>query len=153
VNLVEFVNEGGNVLVAGSSVQSDLYYDFAIEFSVDFDDKHTAVTDHFYGSNGTLSSSHVQNPAIALPFGASTFEHPILFRGVAVRLTGKNALTIPVLTANPTSFSFAKDETLRAIVNNDSPFLGTKIVLVAAHQSMNNARVTFTGSLDLLTNK
>ena len=80
---------------------------------------------------------------------------PINCTGIAHRLTQKNRYITPVLLANPTSYSFPinKLSDTKAVVAENSPFVGEKIVLVSAHQSINNARVVFCGSTDLFNDE
>ena len=103
--------------------------DALIEFSVDFDDLNTKIVDNF----GDLLLS-------------STFVEPvdnILIDGIGHRLTGKNPLIFPVLTASSTAYSFTSDQ--NNVINEKSPFVGNSLLAMSALQTRNNNRVVFTG--------
>ncbi|KAI9096573.1 Dolichyl-diphosphooligosaccharide--protein glycosyltransferase subunit WBP1 [Phlyctochytrium arcticum] len=148
--LLDFVNTGGNILLAASSDISEPLRDFAYEFSVDFDPAGSAVQDHFHAVHHDaglfLATKHVGSDAI-IPKSA---RGPILFRGVGHRVTKKNQLVQPLLVASSTAFSFVADgkEELTGDI-----LLGNEIALVSAMQARNNARVVFAGSVDMFSDK
>ena len=77
---------------------------------------------------------------------------PILFKGVAHRLTGRNPLAVSVLNGYDSTFSF--DSTiLNGIVDPNSPFVGSNVALVSALQTRNNARIVFSGSVDMFSDR
>ncbi|KAJ3008807.1 hypothetical protein HKX48_008331 [Thoreauomyces humboldtii] len=150
-NLLEFVNKGGNVLLAASSSISEAIRDFAYEFSVDFDESGTGVIDHFHkadASDATLvaASSFVGNK-VAVPHTVSSGA-PVLFRGVGHRLTGKNVLMQPLLTGSPTAYAY--DLADREVLEG-APLIGSGLVYVSAVQARNNARVVFAGSVEMFS--
>ncbi|RKO91975.1 Dolichyl-diphosphooligosaccharide--protein glycosyltransferase subunit WBP1, partial [Blyttiomyces helicus] len=147
--VIEFINSGGNVLLAGSSSISEAIRDLSIEFSVDFDEQGTAVTDHasHVGDDHNLVIAR-SRPAPLHPASPSASAGPVLFRGVGHRLTGKNPLVQPILVGEPSSYSFETRESVRL---EGSPLLGSGIALVSALQARNNARVVFSGSADLFS--
>ncbi|KAJ3089857.1 hypothetical protein HK102_005314 [Quaeritorhiza haematococci] len=167
-SIIDFINHGGNVLVATSSSVSEFIRDLSIEFSADFDERNTAVFDHF---NQVLASSSSSGPVIAssefvgndvalLPrsadgSGISKKEDipPVLFRGVAHRITGKNPLITALLVGSATSYSFDVNESEDTAVHPESPFVGHKVALVSALQARNNARVVFAGSSDMFSDE
>ncbi|TPX33262.1 dolichyl-diphosphooligosaccharide---protein glycotransferase [Synchytrium microbalum] len=141
--IIEYVNAGGNVLVAGSTSISETLRDLALEFSADFDEPGRNVLDAFSSpiteNPARITSSHyIANPHI-LP--SSITASTILFEGVGHRLTGRNPFIIPVLTGSASSYTGVKDGGVDA-----SSVLGTNNVLVSALQARNNARVIFAGS-------
>lgn len=162
-NLIDFINKGGNILVATSSNIAEVIKDFAIEFSVDFDDQATKVYDisnSFSGEGDSVpvfsSNFGTKAKSIITAGGVSVKDKislgPVLFDGVAHRLTRKNSLIVPVLSGPPTAYSLdLNDEGL--IVNPESPFVGSSIVYVSALQARNNARVVFSGSALLFSDK
>lgn len=160
-SLVDFVEKGGNVLLSGSSQIPEILRDFAFEFSADFDDSNTSLNDDFQsvklssGINALWSSSFGSKATPVLtpggnPVGQGVSMNPILFNGVTHRLTGRNPLVIPVLTGSSTSYSLQLGRK-GALVNPNSPFIGSNNVLVSAFQARNNARVVFSGSSDLFS--
>ncbi|KAJ3170531.1 hypothetical protein HDU88_008431 [Geranomyces variabilis] len=145
--LLEFVNKGGNVLIAASSQISEAIRDFAYEFSADFDEAGSAVYDHFSKADGSddgtlIAASNFGRTSSAIPTGLA----PVLFRGVGHRLTGKNPLMQPLLMGSPTTYAFEIADTDAV---EGQPLLGDGLVLVSAIQARNNARVTFAGSVDM----
>ncbi|KAJ3041658.1 hypothetical protein HDV00_008935 [Rhizophlyctis rosea] len=148
--VLEFIDKGGNVLVATSSDISEAVRDLAIEFSADFDDRGTAVIDHFLASGDDhtlIGSSHIVSSPISKELGSIP---PVLFRGVAHRLTGKNPLAKALLTGAATTYSY---EPRGSDSIAGSPIVGTDVTLVSALQARNNARVVFSGSAELFSDK
>ncbi|KAI8809344.1 Dolichyl-diphosphooligosaccharide--protein glycosyltransferase subunit WBP1 [Cladochytrium replicatum] len=142
--LIEFVNDGGNVLVAAASNVSDAIRDFALEFSADFDESGSAVFDEY--NAGPLEGSIVSKNVVSRTIVGETVGH-VIFRGVGHRITYRNPLMTAVLTGSDTAYSADRAEVL-----DGSPIVGQQLVLVSAIQARNNARVTFCGSLDLFSN-
>jgi len=69
--------------------------------------------------------------------------NPVLFKGVAHKLSSDNVLAVPILWGNPSSY-------IRSVSNS----VETKTIsLVSSLQGRNNARVIISGSLDLFSNK
>ncbi|KAI8897275.1 Dolichyl-diphosphooligosaccharide--protein glycosyltransferase subunit WBP1 [Globomyces pollinis-pini] len=135
-NLLEFVNQGGNVLLA-SSKPSEAINDFAYEFSVDFHT--TPVKDYFSNINDTIiTSANLLNSHHVVP---KTVKAPILYRGVGHKLSGKNALVQPLLVGGESTYSIGS-----------SALYGNKLGLVSYFQALNDARIVFVGSVDMFTN-
>ena len=151
-SLIDYVNAGGNVLIAASSDLSDALRDFSYEFSVDFDERGSAVFDYFNKADGDPLKvlSNVYSKASAEYVIGKTVQAgaPIVFSGVGHRLSGKNMLAFPVLTATSSAFSY--DKSSSSLLTGD-PLVGSSVVLVSAFQARNNARVVFSGSTDLFT--
>jgi len=155
-SIIEFVNKGGNLLVAASSDISESIRDLAIEFSVDFDESGTGVIDHFHRQKSDetthtlISSSNVNHDTYIIKKSDKS-NNPILFRGVGARLTGKNPLAVSVLSGEKTAFSY---NLKTDYVDKTHPAsMGSKTVLVSALQARNNARVVFSGSIDLFSDR
>jgi oligosaccharyltransferase complex subunit beta len=150
-SLLDFVNQGGNVLVATDSSTSETLRDFALEFSVDFDDQGTSVLDYFHSLDEpsllVLSSGTFPSKA---PF--STNKNPILFQGLGHRLSGKNQLSFPLLSAHPSSFSYSLKDLQDDPSLRGNPILGSDLSLVSLFQARNNARLVFTGSTLMFSN-
>ncbi|KAJ3119618.1 hypothetical protein HK100_000233 [Physocladia obscura] len=159
--VIDFVNRGGNVLVAASSQVSETIRDIAIELSADFDEKGNSVFDSFNspvkGKSDIISAKKFTGEHIIIPptlqGQISRGELPLLFRGVGHRLTGKNPLIIPVLVGNPTSFSYLDSTKGKAAPLTPGSLVGSSLVLISAFQARNNARVVFSGSVDLFKNE
>lgn len=152
--IIDFINEGGNVLLATDSSSSDTIRNLAIEFSVDFDEQNTIVRDQFNSVNdiGTVikvtnfdSENHLYDNGNFNPTKDS-----IVFSGIAHRLTGRNAFVRSVASANYTALSYdiADFGTLVGV-----PMSGEDISIASVLQARNNARVGFVGSTKLFSNE
>jgi len=76
-------------------------------------------------------------------------EAPILFRGIDQSLEEENQLLIPVLKASATSYGASPDDPV-----SEAPHTtGKKTVLLSVLQARNNARVLFSGSLELFSDR
>ena len=147
--VLEFIDMGGNVLVATSSAISEAVRDLAIEFSVDFEEKGTAAIDHFHASGDDhtiFATKHIASTPVApwLPSIA-----PVLYQGVAHRLPGKNPLIKPLLTGSASTYS--EEPKGRGFAPNT--LIGTAVTLVSALQARNNARVVFAGSVEMFSDR
>ncbi|KAI8845659.1 Dolichyl-diphosphooligosaccharide--protein glycosyltransferase subunit WBP1 [Chytriomyces cf. hyalinus JEL632] len=158
--VIDFINRGGNVVVAASSNVGESVRDIAIELSADFDEKGNAVFDHFQslpnGKTRVLSKKILGDTVIipnSLKKTIASGSTPLVFKGVGHRLTGKNPLVMPVLVGNPTSFSYLESTRGNTAPPAASALVGSSLVLVSALQARNNARVIFSGSVDLFKNE
>ncbi|KAJ3279198.1 hypothetical protein HK104_001661 [Borealophlyctis nickersoniae] len=150
--VLDFINKGGNVLVAATSDMSEAIRDLSVEFSVDFDDSDTAVIDHFLASDDDhtlVAASNFAENDIAVPKSVKE-GGPVLFRGVGHKLSGKNPLIRPLLVGAPTTYSYEPHD-VGTVAGNS--FIGSNVVLVSALQARNNARVVFAGSLEMFSDK
>ncbi|KAI9278680.1 Dolichyl-diphosphooligosaccharide--protein glycosyltransferase subunit WBP1 [Phascolomyces articulosus] len=140
VQLVKFVNEGGNLLVATANDPSLAIRDLAAEFEVEFDAMGANVYDHKDTEHDLISTSHIDAPSSII----DGIKKPILFRGVALSL-GSTPMLNSILKAEGTAFS-SDGYSSSASGRED-------IELVAAMQARNSARATFSGSLDLFSDR
>ncbi len=152
--LADFVDNGGNVLVAASSEIGDILRDFAMEIGVEPDERETAVIDHLNydiddDGDHTRLVVEPQNLINApLIVGKST-SNPILYQGLGMIADPDNSLVLEVLTGYTTSYSYNPTEAI-----DDYPHaVGKSTLLVAGLQARNNARVIFSGSLSLFSNE
>jgi len=149
--VLEFVDSGRNVIIAADSDISDFIREVASECNVEFDQEGTHVIDHvnydssdYHGQHTLLAADNFANaPAIFKNINA-----PVLFRGVAQDIEEDSDLLFPLLTGASTSYSHHSSNSVK-----DLHVAGSKLVLVSALQARNNARVIFSGSLDLFSNK
>ncbi|KAI8821030.1 Dolichyl-diphosphooligosaccharide--protein glycosyltransferase subunit WBP1 [Fimicolochytrium jonesii] len=152
-HVIDFVNKGGNVLLATSSSITEAVRDVAYEFSADFDDSGTAVIDHFNAVDEDptlIAASSFPDKNIKAVSAAVRNGGPVLFRGVGHRLTGKNPLMQPILIGAPTTYSYLKDDDEPL---EGGPLVGNGLVLVSGLQARNNARVVFAGSVDMFSDE
>ncbi|VDM22892.1 unnamed protein product, partial [Hydatigera taeniaeformis] len=149
--LADFVDNGGNVLVAGGPELGDAVRDFAGECGVEFDANNSSVIDH-YNFDEMDNGDHtliIVNPedAIKVPIITGGFKNPILYRGVGISTDPTNPLLISVLHGSATSYSYDT----RKIVSEYPTTVGKNTQLVIALQARNNARVVFTGSIEMFS--
>eukprot|EP00274_Cyanoptyche_gloeocystis_P003891 CAMPEP_0196660734 /NCGR_PEP_ID=MMETSP1086-20130531/41097_1 /TAXON_ID=77921 /ORGANISM="Cyanoptyche gloeocystis , Strain SAG4.97" /LENGTH=443 /DNA_ID=CAMNT_0041995305 /DNA_START=50 /DNA_END=1381 /DNA_ORIENTATION=- len=152
-SILAYIDSGHNMLVAASPATSSFTKELAAECGVKIDKVNSYVIDHFEFDASDISGNHtlitatnvIMNPVIV---GSEPFESPILFRGVGMKKMDSNALVTKILTAPTTSYSFVPDKAA------DDKLLatGADIVLMAAMQARNNARVTIAASLDMFSN-
>ncbi|CAJ0960140.1 unnamed protein product, partial [Mesorhabditis belari] len=150
----QFVDAGGNVLVAGDSNIGEAIRDIAADHGFEFDEADTSVIDHFNydvnldnGKHTTIVADKKQLTKTALVVGDTSKLNSILFKGVALVAAKKNKLKLDVLTASSTAYSFKPD----APIDEYPAAIGKQILLISALQARNNARVVFSGSLALFS--
>jgi len=73
---------------------------------------------------------------------------PVLFSGIG-QAAASSPLLYKVLSGNPSSYSHSPSKKVRDRLHS----AGTDVLLVSAVQTRNNARVVFSGSLDLFSNE
>ena len=96
-----------------------------------------------------IISDQVNQDAVAV-FGRKPTFAPILFRGVGHDIDDDhNPLLFRLLSAHSTSYSADIDEPLKT----EPHVYGKRTTLVSALQARNNARVVFSGSLELFSNR
>ncbi|KAH9252799.1 hypothetical protein BSLG_006599 [Batrachochytrium salamandrivorans] len=152
-DLIDYVNAGGNIVLAASSQLSAAVRDFAYEFSIDYDEARTAVYDHFNSLDGNPSNIFSSAFTKSSQFVVSETTRngaPIVFNGVGHRVTGKNLLTVPVLTASSSAYSYETTDKTSLL---GGPLLGEAVTLASVFQARNNARVAFVGSVDLFSDE
>ncbi|KAJ1344327.1 hypothetical protein BSLG_001137 [Batrachochytrium salamandrivorans] len=152
-DLIDYVNAGGNIVLAASSQLSAAVRDFAYEFSIDYDEARTAVYDHFNSLDGNPSNIFSSAFTKSSQFVVSETTRngaPIVFNGVGHRVTGKNLLTVPVLTASSSAYSYETTDKTSLL---GGPLLGEAVTLASVFQARNNARVAFVGSVYLFSDE
>ncbi|PWA43282.1 dolichyl-diphosphooligosaccharide-protein glycosyltransferase 48kDa subunit family protein [Artemisia annua] len=153
--ILEFVDSGKDLIVAADSSASDLIRNVAAECGVDFDEDPSAmVIDHgSYAVSGTegdhtliAADDFVQADVL---LGNTKIEAPVLFKGIGHSVNPANSLVLKVLSASPSAYSANPKSKL----SSPPSLSGSSISLVSVVQARNNARVVFSGSLDLFSNK
>lgn len=152
-DIIEFVDAGRNVLVAADSDIGSLVSSVATECNVIFDEKGTSVIDHlnfdvsdFDGKHDLIVAENVIDSAIIV--GEKASEAPILFRGVAQDIEEDSPVLFSILTGYPSTYSFSETGIAEKL-----HVAGKKTVLVSALQARNQARVVFSGSLEMFSDK
>ncbi|TMW43383.1 hypothetical protein DOY81_011536 [Sarcophaga bullata] len=141
--LAQFVDDGGNVLVAGSEQSGDALREFASECGFEIDEEGASVIDHLHYD---VSDKGDHTTILTAPNGAK----PLLYRGTGLLADKENSLVLQLLTAESTSYKLMNPE--QAI--KDYPHaIGRNTLLIAALQARNNARVVFSGSLHFFSDE
>jgi len=152
--VIEFVDDGGNVLMAGSSNSGEVLKDIASECGFEADEEGTFVIDHL--SYDAQDDGH-HNLIVADPSNlvksdkivGSDADSPFLYRGVGLLTDSDNPLVINILTGSSSSYSHNPEERVK-----DYPHAtGRNTVLIAGLQARNNARVVLSGSLDFFSDE
>lgn len=149
--LAEFVDDGGNVLVAGSEKSGDALREFASECGFEMDELGAAVMDHLHydiddtGDHTTILTAArnlLDAPAI-MGDSRRDEKRPLLYRGTGLLADKENSLVLQLLTAETAAYSYHPEQPIE-----DYPHaVGRNTLLITALQARNNARVVFSGSL------
>lgn len=148
-DFLDFIDEGGNVVMTASTDVGDAIKEIAAEVGIEIDDEGTSVIDHM---NYDTSDAGYHNLLVADDFistsvivGASP--KPVLFNGVGMAADSDNPLVIDILRASATAYSHAVDKDIL-----EYPLaIGNNLLLVAGMQARNNARIVIFGSHDMLS--
>lgn len=147
--IAEFIDDGGNVLIAASSSSGEALRELATECGFEIDEEKAAVIDHLNydveldeGDHTTIVAHPDKLINSELIVGTKKV-NPLLYRGTGVIVDRENSLVMPLLTAESTAYSYIPTQKIK-----DYPHaVGKATVLLAALQARNNARVVLSGSL------
>eukprot|EP00049_Salpingoeca_infusionum_P000799 m.42437 g.42437 ORF g.42437 m.42437 type:complete len:416 (-) comp10692_c0_seq1:2626-3873(-) len=148
-DIVQFVENGGNVFAAGSTASAEPIRKFAEQVGFTMDDTGTSVIDHtnYAQFDRTLVKTTNVLDVDVVTGGKST--NPILFRGTGLAVDTNNELAFVVASASATAYSANPNSK----VSSKPKTVGSNTVLVGATQARNNARVIISGSLDMFSNE
>lgn len=152
--ITEFIDGGGNVLVAASSKSGEALRELATECGFEVDEDGAAVIDHL---NYDVSDSGDHTKIVASPenlisspniVGSKTVA-PLLYQGTGLLADRENSLVLQVLSADSTAYSYIPENSIKEYPHA----VGRGTLLIAALQARNNARVVFSGSLFFFSDK
>ena len=155
--LAQFVDDGGNILVAGSEQSGDALREFASECGFEIDEEGASVIDHLHydvsdkGDHTTIltAARNLINAPSIVAESRKNGAKPLLYRGTGLLADKENSLVLQLLTAESTSYSYNPEQTIK-----DYPHaVGRNTLLIAALQARNNARVVFSGSLHFFSDE
>jgi len=110
-SILEFIDAGGNVLLAGGSKYSPFVSSIAESVGVKFEDVGTTVVDHFNYDQSDFDGEHnllvVDNFVNTEIIGKKSIA-PVLYRGNSLSLVSDNRLVFPLLHAHYTSYLLSK---------------------------------------------
>lgn len=137
--LVEFMKEGGNLLVATSSEISDSIRELGAECGVEFDTYESNVIDHFLFDRD-LDSELLHTAVGSVQYSRN--EHllpslvdssdPVIYRGIGHAVDSESVLPVHILQGNPSSYSANPREAVDGFPDN----AGTDTLLVSGIQVM-----------------
>ena len=158
-NLLQFIDDGHDLMIFGSSDASKFMRELVNEFGVDFDDYNSEVKDSLYlhpdsgvkGINQQLLNLHDEEIIISKNVINinNIFSKPngyILYRGIGMDLDPQNKYIFPILSGDKNSYSVSK---LTGEVYSN----GEHIKLVNGYQARNNKRIVVLGSTDICSDK
>lgn len=146
--ITDFIDGGGNVLVAGSSHSGDALRDLASECGFEIDEEGSTVIDHM---NYDVSDTGRHTKIVADPANlidapviiGSKNVSPLLYQGTGLIADSDNPLVLKLLSASSSAYSYNPDQPVKEYPHA----VGKNTLLIAALQARNNARVLFSGSL------
>jgi len=152
--ITQFLDDGGNILVAASSSSGDILQEIATECGFELDTEKSAVIDHLNydvkdEGKHTLLVADPSNLIKASTIVGSDQVGPLLFRGNGIIADRENPLVLEVLTADSSAYSYNPDDEITEYPH----VVGKNTLLIAALQARNNARVIFSGSLDFFSDE
>ncbi|KFH45645.1 Dolichyl-diphosphooligosaccharide--protein glycosyltransferase subunit-like protein [Hapsidospora chrysogenum ATCC 11550] len=162
--LIDFVNAGGNILIAQSSTHpsSTSIVSFLNELGISFPVERTGlVVDHFNHDTVSASEKHdvlVLDAPTPVRAGIKPFfsgnEGAVLALPHTVGHTlGAGQLLTPILRAPRTAYSYNPKEQSEAVDPDELFGAGAQLGLVSAFQARNSARVAVLGSAEMLQDK
>jgi oligosaccharyltransferase complex subunit beta len=132
---------------------SELWRDFAREFSIDFDDRDTFAIDHFsFGPDDKGDHTLLSVPAATTNNVVKTSK-PVLYHGIAHAAARDQPLVLPLLRGLETTYS-ADPNSKGTGIDEEGPYVaGTSTGLVTGFQARNGARILWSGSTDLFSDE
>jgi oligosaccharyltransferase complex subunit beta len=151
--ITEFIDGGGNVLVAGNSNLGEALREIASEVGFEADEEGTSVIDHlnYDAKDEGKHTLVVASPANLIKSSKMTggVTAPLLYRGVGLLTDPANPLVLQILTGSSTAYSHNPDLPITEYPHA----VGKQTVLIAGLQARNNARVVFSGSLEFFSDE
>ncbi|XP_063974487.1 dolichyl-diphosphooligosaccharide--protein glycosyltransferase 48 kDa subunit [Diachasmimorpha longicaudata] len=146
--VTDFIDGGGNVLVAGSSQSGDVLRELASENGFEVDEEGATVIDHLNydvsdSGHHTTIVADAENLINAPVIVGSKDVAPLLYQGTGLIADPENPLVLRLLTASSSAYSYNSDQPVKEYPHA----VGKNTLLIAALQARNNARVLFSGSL------
>lgn len=146
--ITDFIDGGGNVLVAGSSQTGDALHELASECGFEIDEEGSAVIDHlnYDVSDNGHHTKIVADPANLIDAPVIVGDknvQPLLYQGTGLIADTENPLILRLLTASSSAYSYNPNNPVKEYPHA----VGKNTLLIAALQARNNARVVFSGSL------
>jgi len=161
-SILDFIDEGHNVLLAADSTVSDPLREIATECGVEFDEEGSYVLDHFHSMSSNIDIADHTTVSIATDPQTTllvpvitgnkkiTERKPILFKGIAQTINAASGLNVAILRGYDTTYSANPDQSIKEGLHGR---IGKDTILVSALQARNNARVVISGSILLFSDR
>lgn len=152
--IADFVDNGGNVLIAVSTEVGDVLRDVGMEVGLELDERGTSVIDHLNydvkdRGDHTLIVVDPANVIDAELIVGKRTTVPCLYRGLGMIADPENPLIVEIMTGSTTSYSYFTNDNIEEYPHA----VGKSTLLMAGLQARNNARVVFSGSIDFFSNE
>ena len=151
--ITEFIDDGGNILIAANSNVGEVLREVASEVGFEIDEDGTAVIDHL---NYDAKDQGKHTLVVADPKNLIKSDKivgkasaPMLYRGVGLLVDQENPLVMEILTGSSTSYSHNPDTMIKEFPHA----VGKQTVMIAGLQARNNARVVFSGSFEFFSDE
>lgn len=153
--IADFIDNGGNVLVAANENAGEAIRQLAIECGLEISEEKAIAIDHFnfdVNDNGvhSLLVLNKENLISAKTMvGNKNKLNPILYRGVGIASDPNNELVLDVLVGSATTYAYNPSKK----ISHYPHAVGRNTGLISALQARNNARVLFSGSLEFFSDE
>lgn len=144
----QFIDDGGNVLMAANDDSSDALREIARECGFELAEAGAQALDHVHSvdSNPALLSA---NKFIAAEAVVEKGTKSVLYQGSGLALEETNPLAMAILSGSPSSYTHDINDDVTEYPHT----VGGSTVLVGALQARNNARFVISGSISLFSNE
>jgi len=150
-SILNFIDDGYSVIVAVDSEPSTINREIATECGVEYGADKNFVIDHHNFDSSDFDGDHTLIIADNIASGSivsGKTSGSVLFRGIDLHLE-ENELLTPILLASQYAYGASPDDAVAESRSNS----GARPVLISALQARNNARVLFSGSLDVFSDR
>ncbi|OUM57332.1 hypothetical protein PIROE2DRAFT_65068 [Piromyces sp. E2] len=144
--IIDFIDRGGNVLLAANEKTGSTIQDLLYEFGSIVDEPGFNVFDNFVHNATTPDVLAIDK--LETPISLDKLSAPVLYSGTAIKFKGKNPYSKPLLVAGPAAYSWDNSAVTKAPL-----VTGNNVVLVNTLQAVNNARIVMTGSTKMFSDK
>ncbi|KAI8637410.1 Dolichyl-diphosphooligosaccharide--protein glycosyltransferase subunit WBP1 [Parasitella parasitica] len=140
IQLIDFVKKGGNILAVSGVDASDSMHAFAAEFDIELDTDAVYGHTNYVDKHDKIATNEFVGPSSIID--ATQINAPILYSGAGLRV-GQLPLSTAIMAAESDAFlAESYDKSTKAL---------DTVTLAGALQSLNSARVTFVGSIDVFS--
>jgi len=151
--MMDFVDNGGNLLVTSGLVTGDVLREIASESGFEVDEDGTYIIDHHnfdakdegYHTRVVASADHMIKSDLIVGGG----KLPLLYQGTGLLTDPANPLVMDILTGSSTSYSHNPQLPIKEYPHAT----GKATVMIAGLQARNNARIVFSGSLEFFSDE